>query len=227
MLNGISHVFKEILSYKTVFSAIKNNKTLWEKSVLIIDRDFLSDEHCQIIKEKMQEKLGLESYITEAYTLEATLLTDLNKLGRLLTKWVSNTYSQNIDQSNLINSLESSYQSILQNLQTNYLDNDKWIEEATYRYRTVRDDLNVIFPKSKIIQLNDVQLTVFYRDYLKKAIDNQEFFKITRKQEVENIINEVLKPDGITFDLEDDFIDLLKMVDKSTWFDAWDFLLRL
>ena len=154
VLNGISHVFKEILSYKTVFSAIKNNKTLWEKSVLIIDRDFLSDEHCQIIKEKMQEKLGLESYITEAYTLEATLLTDLNKLGRLLTKWVSNTYSQNIDQSNLINSLESSYQSILQNLQTHYLDNDKWIEEATYRYRTVRDDLNIIFPKSKIIPFN-------------------------------------------------------------------------
>jgi predicted ATP-dependent endonuclease of OLD family len=227
VLNGISHVFKEILSYKTVFSAIKNNKTLWEKSVLIIDRDFLSDEHCQIIKEKMQEKLGLESYITEAYTLEATLLTDLNKLGRLLTKWVNNTYSQNIDQSNLINSLESSYQSILQNLQTNYLDNDKWIEEATYRYRTVRDDLNIIFPKSKIIPFNDVRLTVFYRDYLKKAINNQEFFKITRKQEVENIINEVLQPYGITFDLEKDFINLLQMVDKSTWFEAWDFLLRL
>jgi predicted ATPase len=227
VLNGISHVFKEILSYKTVFSAIKNNKTLWEKSVLIIDRDFLSDEHCQIIKEKMQEKLGLESYITEAYTLEATLLTDLNKLGRLLTKWVSNTYSQNIDQSNLINSLESSYQSILQNIQTNYLDNDKWIEEATYRYRTVRDDLNIIFPKSKIIPFNDIQLTVFYRDYLKKAINNQEFFKITRKEEVKNIINEVLQPYGITFGLEKDFINLLQMVDKSTWFDAWDFLLGL
>ncbi len=227
VLNGISHVFKELLSYKTVFSAIKNNKTLWEKSFLIIDRDFLSDEHCQIIKEKMQEKLGLESYITEAYTLEATLLTDLNKLGRLLTKWVSNTYSQNIDQSNLINSLESSYQSILQNLQTNYLDNDKWIEEATYRYRTVRDDLNMIFPKSKIIPFNDVQLTVFYRDYLKKGINNQEFFKITRKPEVSKIINESLQPYDITFDLEEDFMDLLQMIDKSTWFDAWDFLLGL
>ena len=227
VLNGISHVFKEILSYKTVFSAIKNNKTLWEKSFLIIDRDFLSDEHCQTIKEQMQEKLGLESYITEAYTLEATLLTDLNKLGRLLTKWVSNTYSQNIDQSNLINSLESAYQSILQNLQTNYLDNDKWIEEATYRYRTVRDDLNIIFPKSKIIPFNDVQLTVFYRDYLKKGINNQEFFKITRKPEVSKIINESLQPYDITFDLEEDFMDLLQMIDKSTWFDAWDFLLGL
>jgi hypothetical protein len=53
------------------------------------------------------------------------------------------------------------------------------------------------------------------------------FFKIIRKQEVENIINEVLQPYGITFDLEKDFINLLQMVDKSTWFDAWDFLLRL
>ena len=175
----------------------------------------------------MQEKLGLESYITEAYTLEATLLTDLNKLGRLLTKWVSNTYSQNIDQSNLINSLESSYQSILQNIQTNYLDNDKWIEEATYRYRTVRDDLNIIFPKSKIIPFNDVQLTVFYRDYIKKAINNQEFFKITRKPEVSKIINEALQPYDITFDLEEDFMGLLQMLDRSTWFDAWDFLLGL
>jgi hypothetical protein len=85
----------------------------------------------------------------------------------------------------------------------------------------------VIFPKSKIIQLNDVQLTVFYRDYLKKAINNQEFFKITRKPEVSKIINEALQPYDITFDLEEDFMDLLQMVDKSTWFDAWDFLLGL
>lgn len=227
VLNGISHVFKEILSYKTVFSAIKNNKTLWEKSFLIIDRDFLSDDHRRIIKEKMQEKLGLENYITEAYTLEATLLTDFNKLGRLLTKWGHNKYLKSIDQSILGHSLESSYNNIVQNLKENYLDNDKWIEEAAYRYRTVRDDLNIIFPKSKIIPFNDVQLTVFYRDYLKKAINNQEFFKITRKPEVTKIINEALQSYDITFDLEEDFMDLLQMVDKSTWFDAWDFLLGL
>lgn len=226
VLNGISHVFKEILSYKTVFSAIKNNKTLWEKSFLIIDRDFLSDEHRRTIKEKMQEKLGLESYITEAYTLEATLLTDLTKFGRLLTKWVSHKYSQNINQSNLISSLESSYQSILQDIQKNYLDNNKSVEDTAYRYRAVRDKIKEILDEP-VININDIQMTGFYKTYLNNAISNQEFFKITRKQEVTKIINEVLQPYDITFDLEEDFIDLLQMVDKSTWFDAWDFLLEL
>ena len=38
-----------------------------------------------------------------------------------------------------------------------------------------------------------------------------------------------LDPDfkAFTFDVEQDFIDLLKCVDKSTWFKDWDFLTRV
>jgi AAA15 family ATPase/GTPase len=234
VLNGISHVFKEILSYKTVFSAIKNDKTLWEKSFLIIDRDFLSDKHCEIIKEKMQEKLGLENYITEAYTLEATLLTDLNKFGRLLAKWLKSK-QRDIDQSFLITSLNSAYQNIVQEINTEYLANDEWVNETCHRYLSLDKDLQKIFaPKSKpkhkqisVLSITELNMKDYYRQYLNNAISNQAFFKITRKQEVENIINEVLQPYEIIFDLEEDFINLLQMVDKSTWFDAWDFLLRL
>ncbi len=234
VLNGISHVFKEILSYKTVFSVIKNNKTLWEKSFLIIDRDFLSDEHCRIIKEKMHEKLGLESYITEAYTLEATLLTDLNKFGRLLAKWLKSK-QRDIDQSFLITSLNSAYQNIVQEINTEYLANDEWVNETCHRYLSLDKDLQKIFaPKSKpkhkqisVLSITELNMKDYYRQYLNNAISNQAFFKITRKQEVENIINEVLQPYEIIFDLEEDFIDLLQMVDRSTWFDAWDFLLGL
>jgi hypothetical protein len=43
VLGGVNHIFKKISDYKTVFQAIKNQKTLWEKSVLIFDKDFLTD----------------------------------------------------------------------------------------------------------------------------------------------------------------------------------------
>jgi hypothetical protein len=144
----------------------------------------------------------------------------------MLTSNIFLVLCQCVSPINLINSLESSYQSILQDLQKNYLDSSKSVEDTAYRYRAVRDKIKEILDES-VININDIQMTGFYKTYLNDAISNQEFFKITRKQEVTKIISEVLQPYGITFDLEEDFIDLLQMVDKSTWFDAWDFLLEL
>lgn len=230
VLNGVNHIFNDILSYKTVFSVIKNQKTLWEKSVLIFDRDFLNDAHYQAIAKAMKEKLGLETYISIAYTFEATLLTELDVLSRLLAKWMKVSYSQQIDTDMLRENLYISYQEIEEDLQQKYLDNKEWILQAAHRYIKVRDSLKILFARPKpsnLIVEDNAEITMLYQEHLKQSISTQKFFKLTKKEDVSKILNQALQPYQISFDIENDFIDLLKMVDHSTWFKEWDFLLNL
>lgn len=82
VLGGVNEVSERILHYKTVFSEVKNNQTLWEKSVLIMDRDFLSDIHQSTLADEFQNRINLKSHIWSAYTFESTLFTDISKLAR-------------------------------------------------------------------------------------------------------------------------------------------------
>lgn len=225
VLNGINNIFKEILHYKTVFSAIKNTRTLWEKSVLIIDRDFLIDEDRVKLAQKMEEKLSLKTYIPQSYTFEAILLTDLDLLSRLLVKWVKNRYSQDIDQEELLGSLNTAYQNIRQNLVEKYL-NDNCLKETTYRYIAIQESLYTIF-KYKFINKTDVDLTISCKNHINNTLESGAFFKLTRKEDVKQILDESLQAYHISFNIERDFLDLLKAVDRSVWFDEWDFLRQL
>ena len=80
------------------------------------------------------------------------------------------------------------------------------------------------FNKDRTISENDIQLQTKYREYLTSIKNNQEFEKIANKSEVGKIINSVIYKYSLDFDIEQDFIELIKLVDKSTWFSAWDFL---
>ncbi|MEO0043696.1 MAG: hypothetical protein RL329_3144 [Bacteroidota bacterium] len=228
VLNGIANVFKEINMYKTLFPQIKNEKSLWDKSVLIMDRDFLSDEHTAKIAQKMKEKLGLPTYIMDVYTFETSLLTDFKKLSRLLAKWIDNKYEQKIDAYILENKLELAYNAYKNEVETKYLKNPIWIEGTVQRYITVRNQTNDLFGKGhQVIEQSDAKLVLYYQKYLEDCIQNQLFYKLMNKKEVQWIINSALLDFQFEFDIEKDFILLLMGVDRATWFSAWDFLIDL
>jgi hypothetical protein len=84
VLGGVSKVFSKINTYKTFFSEIKNEKTLWEKSYLIIDKDNLTDKHSKEISNKIKETLNLSNFIFPSYTIESILFKDISKLSELL-----------------------------------------------------------------------------------------------------------------------------------------------
>jgi hypothetical protein len=140
------------------------------------------------------------------------------------------SYSQQVDTDILRENLHISYQEIEKDLQQKYLDNNEWILQAAHRYIKVRDSLKILFARSKpsnLIVEDNAEITMLYQEHLKQSISTQKFFKLTKKEDVSKILNEVLQPYQISFDIENDFIDLLRMVDHSTWFKEWDFLLNL
>ncbi len=226
VLNGISHVFKDILGYKNLFEQIKNRKTLWEKCVLVIDKDFLSDEHRESITKKMKEKLSLPTYITQAYTFEATLLSNIPLLARLLDNYL---LSKEIVANTSVE-LQKAYQDLENNLREKYQGNDENVKQTIHRYQDIEVKLNELFEdkkanKNSIIHVDN--LTLYYQNYLKNCFSTQDFYKIAHKEDVAQVINQVLNAYEISFDIEKDFLTLLSCINSNVWFEEWNFIRNL
>lgn len=233
VLGGVSHIFKKISDYKTVFQAIKNQRTLWDKSVLVFDKDFLTDDDRSAIVEGFtQGDLKLETHIASAYTWESILLTDLDICARLLAQWVK-TYHPEITvmvidlHAGLMQSYQDLYQRIKQRLEREHTSGQKELEQIHHRYCSAQQDLARQSLGNLISDKNDVSLVNRVTAYYNNCLDQQNFFKLANKEDVEFVIAESLKAYGLSFTIQDNFVELIECVDRSIWFPDWNFLTRL
>ncbi len=230
VLGSISDVFERILHYQTMFSAIKNQKTLWEKSILVIDRDYLIDKHRKSLSDDFASKLKLKTHLWTAYTFEATLLTDLLKLASLLVRFLSKNGISLVNEQDLLNKLQANYNDIKDDL-ISRCDNEDFYQKETKQYKGgYREKLQKVkvFEKDNPIKEDNIDLMSVFRKHIKDCLANGEYYKLTNKDDVGKIINLTLNQvASINFDITSDFIPLLQEVDKSLWFDEWNFLLNI
>ncbi len=86
VMGGISKVLDKVDMYKAFFSDIKNTKTLWEKAILVFDRDRLTDAHLALLQDDLLNKKFLPNYSHREYTQESVFLTDLHLMAILLSE---------------------------------------------------------------------------------------------------------------------------------------------
>ena len=224
VLGGISEVFENILAYKTVFSAIKNGRNLWEKSCLIIDKDYLNHEHQAAIITKFKEKHQLDVFSCKAYTFESTVFENLEYLAILLTKWIESR-DKIVDQHEVLRSLQIEYAKVSQILSQRY--SNDFIKEEAYRYRNIREKTNTLFGDRSVIKQTDIDLPLLVRTNLETTLQTNNYYWLMRKEEVTAVINPIVQKYGLSFSCETDFIEVIKAVTKSTWMSQWDFINRL
>lgn len=233
VLGGINHIFKNISDYKTVFQAIKNEKTLWDKSILVFDKDFLTDsDRIAIVEGFTHQSLKIKTYIASAYTWESILLTDLNICASLLNKWVSAYHSQvRITIVDLHQKLRDHYDKLKTQIQARLEDQNaagkKELEQIHYRYSSLKRDLGQQGLGDLIQGKNDVSLVNLFNAYYQDCLEQGEFFKLANKEDVEFVLANTLAPYGLHFSIEDNFLELIDCVDRSTWFPDWNFITRL
>jgi AAA15 family ATPase/GTPase len=225
VLGGVSHVFTDIIHYKTVFSSIKNEKTLWDKSVLIFDRDYLDDYFLDKLSERLKNRLLLNTYLCSAYTFEATLFSDINKTARLLKKWFEIQQQISLEENVVFNSLQTAYQNYKATLSNRY-DNELY-KKNSFNHVGYKNNANKIFSEKPLIDINDTDFSLNLIKHIKDCLDSNQLYKLMRKDDVENVINIVSSTHNISFNIETDFLSLIECVDKSTWLDEWDFLKNL
>lgn len=229
VLGGISEIFENILAYKQVFSSIKNGDSLWKKSVLTFDKDELSNEHKDLFIQNFQEKLDIKAYSTNAYTFEATLFTDFEKTAKLLSKLIEKANHNKVDYQNIEGKLIENYFAYEDSLNAKF--NQEYQKNTYHRYKNSKiDKANKIFeikPNYKIIKIEDFDLMKYIENYTNETIDKKEFYKLMDKNDIENVIKQSIDNENFNFSIETDFIELIKLVDKSTWISEWDFLNKI
>lgn len=221
VLGGISEVFENINSYKSVFSTIKNGKTLWDKSVLIFDKDELSNEHKDLFIKKFKDKLDINAYCCESYTFESTLFTDLQKTSKLLSKFIERTTGMVVAESVIFEELTESYLNYETVLTEKFTSEFYKSAYNRLRYAKVKK-ANEIF--GQIIKMDDYTFTHYTPNYYSEAIASKHFYKLMDKMDVGNVIRLTVEKYNCNFLIESYFIELIKLVDKSTWIEEWDFL---
>ena len=226
VLGGISELFENIRSYKTLFSSIKNGKSLWEKSCFVFDKDFLNHEHQNAIISKFKDKYQIDVFSCEAYTFESTIFDNLDSLSLLIVRWIeSKKEVSNIDRTEILMHLKIEYSKIAQILEKRY--SDIFVEEEAQRYRNMREKTNSLFGNSSIITENDIKLNTLVRTNLKNTLQTNNYYWLMRKEEVTAVIDAVAQKYGLNFNCETDFIEIIKAVTKSTWMSQWDFVNKL
>ncbi|AEE51308.1 ATP-dependent nuclease [Haliscomenobacter hydrossis] len=225
VLGGISEVFENILSYKAVFSGLKNGSTLWDKSVLVFDKDELSNEHKDLFTQKFKEKLGIDTYCANAYTFESTLLTDLKRTSKLLSKLVESTNEKIVSEQDIFDNLTDNYSNYGASLKAKF--NDMYLKNAYYRYKNSKVEKAIRVFGQKIINMDEHTFVKYVHSYFEETLAKREYYKLMDKYDVENVIKHTIDKYGINFSIDTDFIETIKLVDKSTWIAEWDFLNKI
>lgn len=240
VLGGVNKIFQKISQYKTVFQEIKNQVTLWDKSFLVFDRDYLIDEDREsIIAGFTKGDLKLPTYITQAYTWEAILLTDLDLCARILKRWVQEYGMSHaaspapaaipVSVTDLEARLRQNYQGLGQRIEARLKAKSGGkteLEQVYYRYQNAKQDL-ARQSLNHLIRRDDVVIGHHFDAYYQACLDQGEFFKLATKGDVEFVIAQSLQPYNINFTIQDDFLALIDCVDRSTWFPDWQFLSTL
>lgn len=224
VLGGISEVFKNISSYQKVFPHIKNGISLWEKSFLIFDKDYLTDHHRDAVIQQFNHRLGLHAHIWQSYTMESTLLTEIDKTAALLSLWLQEAKEIEVEASDLNTMLCSEYTNYRTFLEQRFT--DAFVERTCYHYRDAREKLKVVF-ENNVINYNDIQLATLVRDYWNSCILEGTYYKLMDKKDVGIVMDKVVQNYGTNFSIETDFIDLVKQVNDSLWLEEWNFLKSL
>ena len=224
--DGISGIFNNIKYYKEIFSLIKNKNSLWEKAVLIFDKDEFTELQKNNLAIAFNEKLGIKTHIWNSYTFETTLLNDQSKFILLVEKYLR---SLNISfNANTLNEIvENNLNQYSVKKQQEWAGGDY---KKDYFHRITNDkriQVDNLFKNSKIITTNDGAIQPDFEAYLRTVCNAKDIHKLAKKDLIQSIMTEILSPFNLTFDVESDFINLLNCIDKSTWQDNWDFLLHL
>ena len=225
VLGGISEVFENILSYKAVFSGLKNGTSLWDKSVLVFDKDELSNEHKDLFTQKFKEKLGIDTYCANSYTFEATLFSDLRKTAKLLSKLIEKATATIVSEQDIFDDLESNYLNYDVTLKAKF--NDEFHKNTYYRYKNSKVEKTAQVFGQRAVNMDEHTFVSYVRNYFDETIAKEEYHKIMDKYDVENVVKQTIDKHGVNFSIESDFIELIKLVDKSTWISEWDFLNRI
>jgi predicted ATP-dependent endonuclease of OLD family len=233
VMGNIDTIFDQIDHYKNVFSEIKNDKTLWEKTVLVFDRDVLTDNQRERLLEAIRAKLKLKKvYTWHSRNFDSLLFSNLDYLSQILQRYLKSV-SSDIDTTQIPNQLnEAMEQLVAQKNEAFQLKNIAPIENIIHANinKLQKKFERLAFPP--IIDA-DRKIENIIRNYLNAACNITDLHKIMTKDDCEMILQSVLGHYNIPFKMEGDrnmvanINTLFEFITITTKYNDWDFILKV
>lgn len=218
VLGGVSKIMTKIDGYYDVFSAIRNGRSLWEKSSLVFDQDYMMDRHVDVLKDKLLTKYKIKSFVADVYTQESVLLTDLRKLSALLCMKYN---LQEEDVERLEAALKEACNEVLPDLKSFYTgcNQDSFPHQYEGRYLKPLNEIFGAGQKEDILKLAH-EIESYY--------DVLPISRMAKKCDVENVVNRAGEKVGLAFNfnIESDFYELSKLAHNGFIFDTWNQLIQ-
>jgi AAA domain, putative AbiEii toxin, Type IV TA system/AAA ATPase domain len=228
---GIDEIFRHVPVYRRVFESIRNGGSLWDKAVLIFDRDCFPDLLRDRLRKELAEKLKIPVYVTAAYTLEATLLGQPEKLVEILTvalgrRFESEGKDEAVDRGRVGSLLDEAigrHRSVWQGCLEGKGDKaGVWERRAFGQIKDHCMHLERSLGLNVRKGLGDAEIQPKVREYALDHLARGRVDHLTDKHEVLEIINEVARPFGVEFAAPTFFALLVQAAGlPSTWPDEW------
>ena len=81
---GLDKLINKIKHYKEFFDGLGCNQSIWDKSLIIIDADFMTDIQKEALKKSLSSQLDIPVFVWNSYTVESSLLRNKVDLSRII-----------------------------------------------------------------------------------------------------------------------------------------------
>jgi predicted ATPase len=209
-LGGVGELSNKLKYWQDILQQINNGKSLWDKAVLVLDKDHCTIQEMSELSEKIEEKHKIKMLYWKSYTFESTILSDVkataNVLGELLKK--------KPDQ------IEQDIQEEVMRISIDYKKKKTSIE---HQRKERSKDFKGILGKDP-----NYSSGIQYEKYLNEIdFPNRKEMFFT-KNEVETIIKGVCRRYEVvdTFDLESFIVKMIEAWSAKNWLTQWDDVLE-
>ncbi len=225
-MGGVSSIFRHLKSYKHILESISGHTNLWDKAILIFDKDSRTDkQRKKLLETFIKKSISIKTYIWKSYTIESTLLSDIGVFCKLLTKYF---HKKNSNSNILISEIKTELEKILENKINeniellNNQENELW-EKYTKQIKSVKNLTEKFLEIKGVFNKNNDELWKEFTEYYKKTLNINDFHKIIDKNDVFAILNKLAKQFNIQINEDLYFSEIIKIADNNTltWFNEW------
>jgi predicted ATP-dependent endonuclease of OLD family len=223
---GLDNLISKIKHYREFFQSLGCNQSIWNKSSIIIDADFMTDIQKANLKRELNTKLGIPIFIWSSYTIESTILTDSSVFEQIISKICAQQTI--IKTTGEIRNAITNAVTVIKDEKLNLLNN-----EITYSKRitgqieariiNLKDNLNI---KTKNVFDGTTLPNLFneYRIFATQQLNANRISHISNKDDVEKILELIYTELTLTKNIrfENYFSSILNIIDIFSLNQEWN-----
>lgn len=228
VMGNVDTIFDQLNHYKNVFSEIKNNKSLWDKTVLVFDKDFLTDIQRERLLNQIENKMKLKKvYAWQSYNFDSTLFSNLNYLSLILQR-VIRAKSLEIDTSDISDRLNVALTELVERKKNTIPEIEDKVKGQLGKQKPKFDKLGF----SKVIE-EQYELGKNSEKELLKMCEVEDVHKIMDKDDCDAVLKQVFSVYGVDFAIEGNremtinLNSLFEFITTSTIYDDWNFIFKI